>query len=185
MCIDFMKRVFLKALKFLQNHPVCTAFFEVAFTVIVSNAALAFSVFVYIAQTENAFLSYDTVESVIANNVKASEVLVYLLALVAPTLWIMVSHWRARKHVSLFWTLFFVQIIIIICSSWIYGAAKSGLLKNDIFVNKWAISCLIVALLIWYATLVYQKIVLDKVSGPSYSSAPESGSSILAELENR
>lgn len=164
-------------------RDLLSCFKEVAFTLVLSNMALLIAVFIYILITENATLSFLLVRQVVIDNVKPAEILVYNLTLLSPALWIMVSNWGARRNPGWFWFFMALQFSIIAGSSAIYGISKAGVLKNADFVNSWAIWSLILAVITWFATLAYDKIVLrkiqDKISGAGMSAG---GRSIAEEL---
>jgi len=154
---------------------------EVAFTLGVSNAALVFAVFVYLVVTEAATFSVSLAWDVIVDNVKPAEILVYILALVAPALWIMVKNWRGRRHAGWFWVLFFLQAFIIVGSAFIFGASKAGVMRNETFVEKWALASLITAIVIWYATLAYDRIVLSRAQERLNEPVEQNGGQAIAQ----
>lgn len=179
---NLAKSIFHSRHKHIQYlDPFTKTLTEVLFVLVVSNFSLVVAIFVYLVNTSGTSLSLELMATVTKNNVRSTEILVYLLAIIAPTLWIMVSNWRARRHAGFFWLLFFLQILIIIGSSYIYGAAKAGSVANDSFVDVWALICLISTVLCWYATLVYEKKVLSAVDAFPRNSA-DGGDDILTEL---
>lgn len=163
---------------FFSENPYGLSATEVVFTFLVSNFALVFLVFAKLVDTEGSHLSATFSYNVISAAVEPSEVLVYLLALIAPSLWIMAHNWRARKHVTFYWVLLILQGGIVVGSAYIYGRAKSGGVGNPNFVHTWATFCFCVGLLVWYITLAYKRAYIDHM----YRQRPDSGSSILAEL---
>lgn len=152
---------------------------EAGFVLIVSNASIFVLLLMHLLTTEGASLSFAMIANVIERNVKSSEVLVYVLALVAPAAWIMMSHWQGRRHIGLYWILFLIQGAIVLGSAIVYSMAKSGGITNTPFADIWATICVIVGIIIWYVTLVYEKWL------PRTGEAPheESGKSILEDLE--
>lgn len=146
----------------LVLNPVMISFWEVIVTFLLANVALFFAVFVYMVHTEVPF-SFELAWHIIRENVKSSEVLIYVMGVVAPTLWFMFAHWRARSHSNLFFVVLIFQGIVICTSAYIYGAGKTGGKMNADFVDFWAIFCLVCALLIWFATLMYKRLVIDKL----------------------
>ena len=165
---------------FFSENPFGLSFVELAFTLIISNAALLFLVFTYLVDTEGAQFSWELSARIIEKNFVPTEVLVYLLALISPALWIMAFNWRARKHVAFYWGLLLIQGIIVVGSAYIYGKAKTGGVKNVEFVTHWSSTCLILGLVIWYVTMVYNRAVISKIE---LRSAP-SGSSIIREIKD-
>lgn len=173
-------RIFSALGRFFGANPVGLSLTELVFTLLFSNAAIIFLVFTHLVDTAHSHLTWSTVILVIRENVLPSEVLVYLLALITPALWIMAYNWRARKHVAFYWLLLIVQAIIVIGSAYIYGKAKSGSgVGNPEFVEEWAALCLVVGLIIWFITLVYNRAVISKMEAPRM----HSGESILRDLQ--
>jgi hypothetical protein len=160
--------------------PMVLSAFEALFVLVMSNIFLLFLVFVHLVSTPDATLSISLAIDVITNAVSATEVFVYIMALIAPTLWVMCHRWRARRHPIIYFALLLVQIAIMVGSAYIYGKAKTGagLIENPAFVNHWATVCYIAGVLIWYISLVYDKVLSDTRVPPS----PPSGENILNEL---
>lgn len=172
--MDAVKRV----LSFLFSKFTLLPLAEVAFTLIVSNAALIFLIFAYMLETKGAVFSRRLAFSVISHNFTSGEMLVYLLAIVAPTLWVMLSNWRAKRHPVFYSILLILQIALISTSAYIYGKSKYGGISNGMFAEHWSVYCFIVGVTIWYITLIYQK-WLPTVLEPS---PPQSGKRIMEEL---
>jgi hypothetical protein len=165
----------LKAVaRFLISRPVWLSLSEVAFVIFISNATFVFLVFAYLVETFSVPLAL----SVVKENIRSTEILVYLLALIAPTLWMMFSHWRARLHSPFYHTLLVLQFLIIAGSAYIYGKAKFGGVHNQAFVDGWARYCFCVGVVIWWITLVYDKCL------PPIPRRPESGKDIIDKLES-
>ncbi len=148
-------------LHFFSRNPYGLSLSEVLFIILVSNFALIFLVFAFVVDTPGASLDMQTAIVVLRKNFRPSETLVYLLAILAPVLWMMAYNWRARKHVGFYWLLLIVQALIVIGSAYIYGKANSVGVENEDFTRKWAMVCLATGIAIWYTTLVYKKLVLD------------------------
>ncbi len=164
--------------RFLCSRPVWLSFVEATFVLLVSNAALFFLVFAYLVETKGASFSGKLAFLVVSENLRSTEVLVYLLALVAPALWVMFSNWRGRRHAAFYFSLVLLQFIIIAGSAYIYGKAKFGGIQNQAFVDRWALYCFIVGVVIWYVTLVYDKWLPTTL----HAKQPESGEEILRQL---
>ncbi len=167
--------------KFLLSRPVWLSLVEAAFVLCVSNAALLFLVFAYIVETKDSSFSFHLAFTVINNNINSTEVLVYLLALIAPALWVMFYNWRASRHAVFYYALVLLQFVIIAGSAYIYGKAKFGGIHNQAFVDRWAFYCLFIGVLIWYVTLVYDK----WLPTAPHAKPPESGEDILRQLESK
>lgn len=164
---------------FIRRY-LAPSFYEALFVFVVSNAWVLALVFVHLANNDGARLSTDLISDVISRHVQPSETLVYVLALIAPAAWIMMSSWRARKHVGFYWILFLIQGGIVFGSAILYSMGKSTGIKNESFAESWAQICLVAGVLIWYVTLVYDKWLPRATETPRR----ESGQAILAELED-
>jgi hypothetical protein len=152
--------------------------FEAAFIFVLSNAAFPILVFVHHLNIKGEVLSVQSVFEIIFSNISPTENIVYILALLAPALWIMYYRWRARRHPLFFFSLLSVQAVIVVTSAIIYAVAKTGKVQNTEFASNWALGCYVTGLVIWYITLVYDKVLTDiRVPEP-----PESGAKILQEL---
>lgn len=162
------------------RSPVLLSAFEALFVLVVSNIFLLFLVFVHVVSTPNISFSLAVAIDVITNAVSATEIFVYILALIAPTLWVMCHRWRARRHPIIYFGLLLIQILIMVGSAYIYGKAKTGtgVIENPEFVHHWATICYIAGVIIWYISLVYDKVLSDTKVPPS----PPSGETILNEL---
>lgn len=172
----------MKLLKSIARHglwkPFGTSLLEVSFTLIVSNLALFFLVFVYLVEVKGADFTLSMASSVIRDNVKPGEVLVYLLALVAPTLWLMLANWRARRHAFLYSSLLIIQFGVIGLAAYVYGASKFERALNAEFVSDFALGAFVVGVAVWLVVLVYVRWLptqLRQTSKPS-------GQAILDEL---
>jgi hypothetical protein len=158
---------------------------EVAFTLLVSNGALLIAVFCHFVDTAGERATFANALHVIYAEIKSTEVLAYVLAILAAPLWIMVSSWQARRHASLFFWMLAIQGIVVFGSAYIFAKARSaGGIANPDFVSTWASYSFVGSVLIWFITLVYKKLVLDggdeTMATPSASG--ESGKGVLKEL---
>lgn len=147
--------------QFFVRNPYGLSLTEVLFILFVSNFALTFLVFAFVVDTPGATLDLQTALGVLYLNFRPAETLVYILAILAPVLWMMAYNWRARRHVGFYWILLLVQALIVIGSAYIYGRANSQAVQNEEFARRWAMICLTTGIVIWYVTLVYKKVVLD------------------------
>jgi len=164
--------------KFFTKHPLCVSFYEAAFVFFVSNAALLFLVFTRLVDNKGAKPTLSYSSEVIAEAFVSTEIFVYILALIAPALYVMVFVWQARRHKVFYFFLAGLQVTIVLGSGYIYGRAKSGGIANIDFVNAWALACYVIGLLIWYVSLVYDKIMKSlEIPNP-----PPSGEAILRKL---
>lgn len=159
--------------------PIGISLLEISFTLVVSNLALLFLIFVYLVEIEGADLTASMAIGVIKNNVKPGEVLVYLLALVAPTLWLMLANWRARRHAFLYSTLLMVQLLVIALAAYVYGASKFERALNARFVSDFALGAFLVGVLVWLVVLVYVRWLPTQLQRKN---TEQSGKAILDEL---
>lgn len=174
-----IKEIKATLLRILKDHPIFLSLYEAAFILAVSNVFLLFLLFAYIVATPGTqFFSISLAVKLVQDAFSSTEIFVYILALVAPALWIMVYNWRARRNPIIYFLLLFIQAAIILGSSHIYGQAKFGKIGNDAFVDEWAINCYVAGLIIWYITLVYDKFL--NASEPM--GLPDSGADILKQL---
>lgn len=157
---------------------------EVAFTLVVSNAALLVAVFIHLVDNADAQPNLDTALAVIFRNIKSTEILAYVLAIISAPLWVMVSRWQARRHAPFFFWLLGLQMIMVSGSAYIFARARGAGVANVDFASKWALYCFIGSILVWFVTLVYARVELDvgdeTMATPSTSE--ESGSDVLADL---
>jgi hypothetical protein len=175
--------------KELWGNPWFASLIEVIFTLLVSNLAILIAVFVYMLghpQTPgNTF--WTVLVAVVNKNIKSTEIIVYILALIAPAIWIMFKHIRLWRHTGQLIFLLVLQIGVVLSTAIIFAMSMTDTLKNTNLANFWAYFCLIVALGAWYWTLVYQKKVIDsawdKVERPK--PGKESGSDVLAALRGQ
>jgi uncharacterized membrane protein YhaH (DUF805 family) len=160
---------------------------EVVFTLIVSNATLLVAVFIHFVDTQNAKIGLDEATTVIFSNIKATEILAYVLAIIAAPLWIMVSRWRARRHANFFFWLLFLQFVMVSGSAYIFAKARGTGVANQEFASSWAFYCFASSVVLWFITLTYEKLVLDAADETmaSPSSSGESGEGVLGELRGR
>lgn len=157
------------------------ALYESVFILLISNASLFVLILMHVVTTKGAKLSTELLGTVVTENVQSPEILVYVLALVAPAAWIMISNWRGKRHLTFYWILFFLQAIIVLGSAIIYSLAKSSGIENKEFVDDWALMCVFVGVFIWYITLVYDKWIPTVAD----ERVQESGLAILKDLERK
>ena len=163
---------------FFVRHPICVSLYEAVFVFAVSNAALIFLVFARVVDNKGASFSFTYAKQVIASAMSSTEIFVYVLALIAPALYVMVFVWQAKRHVLFFFVLAGLQLAIIVGSAYIYGRAKSGGVENLAFASSWAWTCYLLGLLIWYISLVYDKVM----KSTEIRIQPPSGQTILRNL---
>ena len=168
-----------------RKNAFVASFFEVAFAVLVSNFAIFIAIFVsLLISKEQATNLFVVTAATFQQSVKTTEIVVYILGFLAPALWIMVGNIRAWRHVGLLVVLIAVQLLVILSTSLIYALSIAEVLENQGFANSWAWSSLLVALIVWYLTLVYDKRVLKNLERRIERPKPgrESGAGVLAAL---
>ena len=147
---------------FVEKSNGCMAFIEVVFSLVVSNFALVVAAFIYMVSTEGAHFSLSLIVNVMRSAINSAEAIVYILAVIAPAMWIMVNNWRARSYHWMFPWIICVQSIIVIFCFCIYGMAKVGRIGNQNFVDLFASICFPVAVFTWYITVYFQRAHLDQ-----------------------
>jgi len=167
-----------RVLKFLRSRFIWESCVEVGFTLLVSNAFIAFLIFAYMLETPSAKMTPTLALKLVSNNVKSAEILVYILALVAPTLWIMMMNWRARRHAVFYALLLILQIVIVALSAYVYGRAKFGGIANQGFADEFAIWALCIGIISWLISLIYHRWLPSAVNKPR----PQSGQQIVDDL---
>lgn len=171
------------------RNPWVASGIEVGFTLLVSNFAILIAVFVYLlgqpSQQENVF--WTVFVSVVNKNIKSTEIIVFILGLIAPAMWIMFKHIRLWRHTALWIILLLVQAGVVFSTALIFAMSITETLKNTNLANFWANLCLAAALIVLYSTLVYQKKFIegagDRVERPK--PGKESGSDVLAALRGQ
>ncbi len=173
----------------LWSNPWTASIIEVAFTLLVSNFAILIAVFVYLlgqsSETDNAF--WATFAAVVHKNIKSTEIIVFILGLIAPAMWIMFKHFRLWRH-TVFWILLLlIQAFVVMSTGIIFAMSITDTLKNTDLASFWANLCLVAALCVWYSTLVYQKKVIESAGDKLERPKPgkESGSDVLAALRSQ
>lgn len=167
-------------------NPVAWSFFEVVFTLVVSNLAIFAGIFVYklmnpeTAPTGDVFLLH-------INKLQYKDLIVFVFGIAAPSIWILVRNQRLWRHYKICWFLFILQCAVVISVGLIYALSLADVVKNVDFAEYWARRCFLSAVVMWFLTLCYQKIVIDKssdgISAPN--NAGKSASDILNSLRSR
>ncbi|WP_123730655.1 hypothetical protein [Stenotrophomonas rhizophila] len=161
--------------RYVSGAPWVMALAEVGFSLLVSNCALLFAVFVYMVHSKGEELSFELALRIILSSINKYEIVVYILAILAPAMWIMINNWKARKYNLLFWVLFFAQFSIIVCCFYIYGAGKSGETINEAFVEVVAKISIVAAVCIWYITVWFQRSFFDDIGQRVSAAKPSDG----------
>lgn len=166
--------------------PVLWSLLEVAFTLVVSNLAIFSGIFVYklinpqTAPTADVFLLQ-------LSQLQYKDLIVFVFGIAAPSIWILVRNQRLWRHYKICWLLFILQCIVVISVGVIYALSQADAVKNVNFAEYWARNCFFSAVGMWFLTLCYQKIVIDRsnygISAPS--NAGQSATNILDSLRSR
>jgi len=159
---------------------------EVIFTLVVSNLAIFAGIFVYklinpeTAPTSDVFLLH-------LNKLQYKDLIVFVFGIAAPSIWILVRNQRLWRHYKLCWLLFILQCGVVISVGIIYALSVADVVKNVDFAEFWARNCFFGAVFMWFLTLCYQKIVIDKssdgISAPN--NAGQSAKNLLDSLRSR
>lgn len=166
--------------------PVLWSFFEVLFTIIVSNLAIIFGIFVHqLLQDKTAPMG--DVFLLHLNNLQYKDLIVFVFGIAAPSIWILGRNQRLWRHYKFCAILFGLQCGVVISVGMIYALSLAGVVKNVDLAEYWARYCFFGAVFMWFLTLCYQKIVLDKssdgISAPN--NAGQSAANLLDSLRSR
>lgn len=172
----------LKFVKHLQA-PAWSAAAEVAFTLIVSNMALGVGVFIAFLIDRKTDISVSSVWTRLSESINPTEILVYILAVITPTLWYMAVNARARRYLRGFTWIFLCQCGLISGSAIVFALSKSGMTLNERILTPFAWGCFVVAVAIWYGVLVFQKSVKEGPHVDATDIAAQGGKAIAQELD--
>lgn len=164
--------------EWIDISPWRISIVEGVVTYFVSNLPYLFLLFAFFLHTQDARYEGATVYEALASQIRPGEVFVYISTLLAPTVWVMVYHWRARRHAVLFWFLLGFQWLALLPAAYMYGADKMNAEINEQFATNAAIVIYCITLGVWYFALVFQKKKIDSIGGES----EESGSDVLRKL---
>lgn len=165
--------------------PWFSSLYEVAFTLVVSNAMIFLAAYIHILIKSDGIVFADALSIIFNEKIKPTELIGFVMGFIAPSLWIMFTNLRIWKH-SWLWLLFCVlQIVVVVCSSVVFALAVSSTLVNSETAQLSAYWFLWTALIVWYFTLVYQKAVLNGINKQFSMPRPgkESGSDVMAALK--
>lgn len=174
---------------FLMKNPWTSSFIEILFTLFVSNAAILISVFAYLLLQDPSAKKVpfdDLLLDTLKETIKPTEILVYILGIIAPAIWIIVRNIQHWRHRTFLFVVVMAQGLVVISATIIFAFSLANILKNTPFATGWAWLCFALALGAWYATLVYQKAVLDAANQHIEQPRPgkASGDSILNALRS-
>lgn len=169
-------------LKKILTNDYLVAAYEVLFTLLVSNLIILISAFFVILEQGNNPSIIDAFLGQLSKFVKPAEVIILILALVAPAAWIIFEHIEGWRHLRFGLFLIVAQFIVLSLSSYLYIAALNNKLNNVDMANKAAVGFFFAALAVWYITLVYKRRVLDKSGKQLKSLRRQSGDAIFEDL---
>lgn len=163
--------------------PWWSAAGEVAFTLVVSNSAIFLMLFIAYLIDKNAEISTAEVWSKLSGSINPTEVLIYILAVITPTLWYMAVNSRARKHLTGFTWILLLQCTLILGSAIVFALAKTGIALNENVLVPFSWVSFVSAVAIWYGVLVFQKSVKDNLHINASDIASQSGKRMAEELD--
>lgn len=172
----------LKLVKHLQA-PGWSAAVEVAFTLVVSNMALGIVVFITFLVDRERVVSAATIWTRLSESINPTEVLVYILAVITPTLWYMAVNARARKYLKGFTWILLSQCFLIVGSAIVFALAKTGMTLNERILTPFAWGSFFMAVAIWYGVLVFQKGAKEGPHVDATDIAAKGGKAIAQELD--
>lgn len=163
--------------------PAWSAAAEVAFTLVVSNMTLGIVLFIAFLIDRNADFSMAGIWARLSQSINPTEVLVYILAVITPTLWYMAVNARARKYLKGFTWILFFQCILILGSAIVFALAKTGIALNERVLTPFAWICFLVAVAIWYGVLIFQKSAKEGPHVDVNDISTKGGKAIAQELD--
>lgn len=165
--------------------PISSTLVEIVFALVVSNLAIAITILVHWLITESAQLNLALVLHAVDSSVSPPEVIVYVLGFLAPALWIMLRHFRAWRHVPLYFLIAGCQAVVMLGSSVVFALFKAGSIKNADAASHWAWVSFVSSLVIWFITSLYEKKYLGAASEKANSRTREnqSGQTVMNNLE--
>jgi hypothetical protein len=129
---------------------------QVAVVLAISNLVPLLVIFLIHVLTEaHAPFTFSEFVTVAANNIKPSDVFVYVCAIIAPVLFTMYTWHRAGTYFPYFWSFISVQALIELVGVIIFGLDRLNKISNWAFVHNAAIALYLIALLVWYFSLVF------------------------------
>ncbi|WP_126312751.1 MULTISPECIES: hypothetical protein [Delftia] len=178
-----------KAWDWLKANPWSSSAAEVLFTLLLSNAAVLIAAYVFMLnQTEPVEVSvWGVFTEQLQKFIKPTEIIVFILAIVAPAIWILLKNVEGWRHLQWWAALLCGQFFVVLISTLIFATSLAGFANNKGLTNASALGCLGLAIIIWYVTLVYQKTVIENSSRQIKKPKPgeSSGDEILNTLKGQ
>ncbi|MFY3196753.1 hypothetical protein ACOTE7_22830 [Achromobacter xylosoxidans] len=164
--------------------PGWSAAGEVVFTLVVSNLSLGIMLFIAFLIDRDAEISMCGIWERLASSINPTEVLIYILAVITPTLWYMAVNVRARKYLKGFTWILFLQCALILGSAIVFALAKTGMTLNQRVLIPFAWGSFLFAIAIWYGVLVFQKSVKEGPHVDASDIAARGGKAMAQELDS-
>jgi hypothetical protein len=130
---------------------------EFLWVYLVSNIPFLALVLMHVIGTKGAKADAVTIVEVISNNVQSGEIFIYISALLAPFVYVMIQFVRARRHMPLYSLFFILTVACYVYSFLVFGMHRLGRIENHDFVASTSIWFYITALVLWYFSLVFSK----------------------------
>jgi len=130
-----------------------------------SNIPYIALVLVHLLGTEDAHVDFSTIYNVIALNVKSGEILIYVSTLLAPFVYVMWQYHRSRKNFPLYGLFMILTGAVYFYCLIVFSMYRSGSIKNVPFVEDTSLYFYILALVLWYYSLVFAR-KLQKMMRP-------------------
>ena len=129
--------------------------------------------------TSGAMVSWAESLRVISENWKPGEILILVSTLLAPLPYLLAKYHRARRHFTGYLFLLFVLLVTFVASSLIFAHDRLGAVRNEEFVRNFSIGLYIVALLVSYWGLVFQR----KLDNTPKDNSSDRADNIAAQLQ--
>lgn len=138
---------------------------------IISNVPFIALILMHLAGTKGALANLETIYNVIAENVKSGEILIYVSALLAPFVYIMIQYHRARRHFPLYGFFLLMTAGVYTYCLLVFSMYRLDRIKNLSFVSETSVYFYGAALVLWYFSLVFQRKLQKRPIIPEISGA--------------
>lgn len=122
---------------------------------ITSNIPYIALVLIHILSTAGTTLDLVTVTGVISSNVVPGELFIYVSTLMAPFVYVMLQYVRALRHFPLYGLFLGITALVYLYCLIAFSMFKSGTIQNVPFMESVAPYFYLIALILWYFSLVY------------------------------
>lgn len=143
--------------KWWSKNSYTDALTEFVVVFALSNLPFAFFVFSHYLGTPDSRFSAIGAAEIIKTSWKPGEILIFVSALLAPVSYLITKFHRAQRHMPGYTVLSIVLLLMYMASSYIFAYDRLHAIKNEDFSRASAISLYLVAILIWYIGLVFQR----------------------------